>query len=78
MTWLNEEGASRGPSTFRTSEEIIREEISDIKADEKASGLEEGPLAFWTARVLESVVDRTVVCDSRENYLISRSARKDD
>jgi hypothetical protein len=28
--------------------------------------------------VLESVVDRTVVCDPRENYLISQSARKDD
>ncbi|WP_263842080.1 IS110 family transposase [Salinibacter sp.] len=78
MAWLNEEGASRGPSTFRTSGENLREEISDIKADEKALTLEEGPLAFWTARVLDGLVDRTVVCDPRENYLISRSARKDD
>jgi hypothetical protein len=40
--------------------------------------LEEGPLAFWTARALDEVVDRTVVCDPRENSLISQSAHKDD
>ena len=78
MAWMNEEGDYRGPSTFRTSGENLRKRISDIKAEEKALTLEEGPLAFWTARVLDGLVDRTVVCDPRENYLISRAARKDD
>jgi hypothetical protein len=78
MTWMNEEGAYRGPSTFRTDGENLRKKAEGVKADEKALTLEEGPLAFWTARVLDGIVDRTVVCDPRENYLISRAARKDD
>lgn len=78
VAWMNEEGTCRGPSTFRTSGENLRREISAVEADEKVLTLEEGPLSFWTARVLDGLVDRTVVCDPRENYLISRSARKDD
>lgn len=53
-------------------------EIADIKTEEKALTLEDGPLAFWTARVLDGIVNRTVVCDPRENYLISKEARKND
>ena len=74
MAWMNEEGAYRGPSTFRTSGENLRKKVEGVKADEKALTLEEGPLAFWTARVLDGIVDRTVVCDPRENYLISKAA----
>ncbi len=44
--WINEGGNYRGSSTFRTSGENLRREISDIKAEEKALTLEEGPLAF--------------------------------
>jgi transposase len=78
MAWMNEDGDYRGPATFRTSGENLRQSVGQVEAEEKALTLEEGPLAFWTARVLEGVIDRTVVCDPRENYLISRSARKDD
>jgi transposase len=78
MAWMNESGDCRGPSTFQTSGQTIRNKIDEIKADQKVVTLEEGPLAFWTARTLEETVDRTVVCDPRENYLISRAARKDD
>ena len=78
MAWMNESGDCRGPTTFQTSGQTIREKIDEIKADQKVVTLEEGPLAFWTARTLKESVDRTVVCDPRENYLISRAARKDD
>ena len=78
MAWMNESGDCRGPSTFQTSGQTIRNKIDEIKADQKVVTLEEGPLAFWTARTLEETVDRTVVCDPQENYLISRAARKDD
>jgi len=78
MAWMNESGDCRGPSTFQTSGQAIRNKIDEIKADQKVVTLEEGPLAFWTARTLEETVDRAVVCDPRENYLISRAARKDD
>ena len=78
MAWMNEEGTYRGTTTFKTSGQNLREKVNGVVADSKALTLEEGPLAFWTARVLEEIVDRVVVCDPRENYLISRSARKDD
>jgi hypothetical protein len=61
VAWMNEEGTCRGPSTFRTSGENLRREISAVEADEKVLTLEEGPLSFWTARVLDGLVDRTVV-----------------
>lgn len=78
MAWINEEGSCRELSTFQTSGENLREKIGSIRAGEKTLTLEEGPLAFWTARTLEDLVRQIVVCDPRENYLISRSARKDD
>ncbi|WP_263841471.1 hypothetical protein [Salinibacter sp.] len=78
MAWMNGEGTYQGTTTFETSGENLREGVGHVKADKKAPGLEEGPLAFWNARVLEEAVDHLVVCDPLENYLISRSARKDD
>jgi transposase len=78
MAWMNEEGTYRSTTTFETSGQNLREQVDRVKARKKNLTLEEGPLAFWTARVLEGEVDRTVVCDPRENDLISRSAHKSD
>ena len=78
MAWMNENGTYQGTSTFETSGPNLRDEVGQIEAGRKALTLEEGSLAFWTARALEEVVDRTVVCDPRENSLISQSARKND
>ena len=46
MAWMNESGDCRGPSTFQTSGQAIRNKIDEIKADQKVVTLEEGPLAF--------------------------------
>jgi hypothetical protein len=62
IAWMTQSGDCRGPSTFQT----IRKKIDEIKAGQKIVTLEEGPLAFWTARILEEAVDRTVVCDPCE------------
>ena len=78
MAWMNENGTYQGTSTFETSGPNLRDEVSQIEADRRALTLEEGSLAFWTARALDEVVDRTVVCDPRENSLISQSAHKND
>ncbi len=72
------DGNYREPATFRTSGKNLRQSVGQVEAEEEALTLEEGPLAFSTARVLDGVVDRTVFCVPRENYLISRLARKDD
>jgi len=78
MAWMNGEDTYQGTTTFETSGENFQEEVGHVKTDKKALTLEDGPLAFWTARVLEEAVDHLVVCDPLENYLISRSARKGD
>lgn len=78
LTWLDEDGVVQGRATFDTSEEEMIEAVEEIDAEEKYLTLEEGPLAYWTARALANYVDRTVVCDPRENFLISRSLRKGD
>lgn len=78
MAWMNENGTYQGTRTFETTGKNLREHVGQIEADRRALTLEEGSLAFWTARALEEVVDRTVVCDPRENSLISQSAHKND
>lgn len=78
ICWTDEEGQVLGRQTFRTSEEQLRMHLHDIDAKQKLLTLEESPLAFWTARTVADTVDRVLVCDPWENYLISRSVRKDD
>jgi hypothetical protein len=59
MAWMNENGTYRGTSTFETSGPNLRDEVGQIEADRKALTLEEGSLAFWTARALESSTERS-------------------
>jgi transposase len=78
MSWMDEEGEVQGSSTFETSAEQLITHVENIDADTKMLTLEESSLAYWTARTLTEEVDRIVVCDPRENFLISRSVRKGD
>jgi len=78
MSWMNEEGEVRGTETFSTSEENLIGGVGEVDAQTKRVTLEESPLAFWTARTLTGEVDQVIVCDPRENHLISRSIRKGD
>jgi transposase len=39
---------------------------------------EEGPMAGWLYRELESLVDKLVVCDARRNRLVAKDSDKDD
>lgn len=78
MSWMNEGGNLQGSSTFETSEEQLISHVKNIDAKTKLLTLEESTLAYWTARTLTGQVDRILVCDPRENFLISRSVRKGD
>jgi transposase len=78
MTWLDSDGEVQGTDTFGTSERNLVEGVQQIEAQTKKATLEESPLAFWTARALTGEVDEVLVCDPRENHLISRSIRKGD
>lgn len=78
ISWMNSDGEIQGTDTFATSEKNLTEEVRAIEAQTKKLTLEESSLAFWTARTLTGEVDEVVVCDPRENHLISRSIRKGD
>lgn len=52
--------------------------MASIDATEKILALEATSLSRWAARTLDPYVDRVLVCDARENHLISRDARKSD
>lgn len=78
MSWMDGDGVIQGTESFETSEQNLIEKVGEIESQTKKITLEESPLAFWTARTLTGEVDEVIVCDPRENHLISRSIRKGD
>lgn len=78
ICWIGPEGDLRGQQSFTTSEQNLIDQVQDIGGEAKLLALEEGPLAFWTARTLREELDQVVVCDPRENRMISRALRKED
>ena len=63
---------------FSTSEAALIHHIREISADQKYLALEESSLAGWIAEALRSHVTELVVCDPRQNALISRGGNKND
>ena len=61
-----------------TSEAGLIHHIHEIAAHEKYLAVEESSLAGWISRALRSHVTDLVVCDPRQNALISRSGNKND
>jgi hypothetical protein len=52
--------------------------IGNLPARNKYLAIEEGPLTQWVGWQLAGTVDELVTCDPKQNFLISRSARKKD
>jgi transposase len=75
---MEEDGTYRGDQQFPTAESELIPRVSSIEASETRLAIEASTLSRWAARTLDPYVDRTVVCDPRENFLISREARKSD
>ena len=63
---------------FSTSEQNIIAAIKTVRAKKKILAVEEGPLARWVAQTAHPYVTEVIVCDPRENWLISRSSQKRD
>jgi hypothetical protein len=72
------DGTYQGHKQFSTAESELIPRVSSIDAQEKRLAVEASELSRWAARTLEPYVDRTLVCDPRENFLISRDSRKGD
>ena len=60
------------------SEGALISHIMAVKARRKALVFEESSLASWLAGALRAYVDELIVCDPRQNALISSNAHKDD
>jgi hypothetical protein len=52
--------------------------LGRLPARRKYLAVEEGPLTQWVGWELSGCVDELVACDPKQNFLISRSARKAD
>ncbi len=75
---MAEDGTYQGDQQFSTAESELIPRVASVEASETMLAIEANSLSRWAARTLDAYVDRTVVCDPRENYLISRDARKSD
>jgi hypothetical protein len=75
---MAEDGTYQGHQQFSTAESELVPRVSSIDTSEKRLAVEASTLSRWAARTLDPYVDQTVVCDARENHLISRDARKGD
>ena len=63
---------------FSTSEASLIHHIREIAAQEKYLAVEESSLAGWISGALRSHVTELVICDPRQNALISRGRNKND
>jgi hypothetical protein len=75
---MAEDGTYQGHQQFSTAESELVPRVSSIDASEKRLAIEASTLSRWAARTLDPYVDQTLICDARENHLISRDARKGD
>lgn len=72
------DGTYQGHQQFPTAESELVPRVCALAAQTKRIALFEGTLARWAARTLAPYVDEVLVCDPRENDLISRSMHKSD
>ena len=75
---MDDDGTYRGHQHFPTAESHLISRVVQIQAKTKRLALEEGSLARWAACTLEPYVDEVLVCDPRENALISHNPHKSD
>jgi len=71
-------GTFQGHQKFPTSEAELIPRVSSIEADTKRLALEASTLSRWAARTLDPHVEEVLVCDPRENQLLSRNPHKSD
>jgi hypothetical protein len=75
---MSGDGTYEGHQQFPTAESELIPRVASVNAPEKRLAVEANTLSRWAARTLDPYVDQVLVCDPRENFLISRDARKGD
>lgn len=61
-----------------TNPERLTQWLEELPARHRFLAVEEGPLTQWISWQLVDQVDELIVCDPKENFLISRSSKKND
>lgn len=78
LAQLDDEGKERGWWSVPTTSKALVAAVKAIPQARKRLMLEECELSRWLAGVLRPVVEKLVVCDPRENHLLSRHHDKRD
>ena len=76
--YMNRQGEYLGRQQVPTTSTRLVNQVTGIPGQVKKLALEQSNIAFWAATVLQQYVDELIVCDPRENALISRSHNKND
>jgi transposase len=75
---MDSRGHYLGEERFSTSAAQLIEHVAQVEAHRKLLSFEEGPMAQWVGRILAPYVEEILICDPRQNPLISRNAHKRD
>lgn len=75
---MDSRGCYLGEERFATSESQLIRHVVKVEARHKRLSLEEGPMAYWVSQTLSRYVEEILICDPRQNPLISSNAHKRD
>ena len=78
LAQLDDEGKPVGSWSVPTVHEALVNAVKAIPKAHRRLMLEECELSRWVARLLRPWVERLIVCDPRENHLLSRHHNKRD
>lgn len=78
LAHLDDEGQQVSCRSIPTEPEALIGAVKTIPGESKRLMLEECEISRWIARILRPVVETLVVCDPRENHLLSRHHNKRD
>jgi len=76
--YMNEQGEYCGHRQVQTTPVNLINQIAAIPGQVKKCTLEQSNMAFWAAELLQDYVDELIVCDPRQNALITRGENKND
>lgn len=76
--YMNNTGKYINQQTLPTTAKQLAGAVARIPAGHKSLTIEQGNMAFWAANELAPLVDKLIICDPRENALISRNTCKND
>ncbi|EEF62113.1 hypothetical protein [Pedosphaera parvula] len=78
LAWMDDAGERRAHWRFPTTESELCQHLKAIPATTRQLALEECGLGRWLAQVARPHVAEVLVCDPRQNHLISRHHHKCD